>query len=186
MSGELSPRQRQIIRKRTRSREVDPSEMVGELNIVPFLDIVVNLIIFLLMTAATLAFFSQIEARLPEYGRGVGKRGTKPDESLNLNVTVTPSGIIVSGSGGKLEPGCETTTANRVLTVGKKPNGEYDWEALSACLTKVKSQFPDEEQAVVSADPVVEYQYLVRAMDVVRARGDKPLFPTLLLSAGIR
>lgn len=185
MAGKLTLRQRQIIRKESREHELDPSEMAGELNIVPFLDIVVNLIMFLLMTTAALAFFAQIQANLPEYKSGVGKRGAA-NPSLNLNLTLTQNGIIVAGSGGKLAPGCETTATGRILTVVNTANGQYDWSGLSACVTKVKSQFPDEHQVIISADPLVEYQYVVRAMDAVRAENGKELFPDVMLSAGVR
>ena len=47
----LSPQQRAYIRRRTRVHEPDPSELSSELNIIPFLDIVVNLIMFLLATS---------------------------------------------------------------------------------------------------------------------------------------
>ena len=64
MPARLTPRQRAYVRKRTVVPDPDPSELAEELNIVPFLDIVVNIIMFLLMTLTTVAFFSQVEAAL--------------------------------------------------------------------------------------------------------------------------
>ncbi len=183
--AQLTAQQRRYIRKHTKDHELDPSETSEELNIVPFLDIVVNLIMFLLMSISAVAFFSQVEASLPEYSRGgVGRRSAEP--SLNLNLTITNRGVIVSGSGGKLSPGCVNTSTGRVLTVVKRPNGEHDWNALTACAAKVKENFPDEFRVTVSADPVVEYQDVISAMDAVRSKGDKELFPEVLLSAGVR
>jgi biopolymer transport protein ExbD len=183
--AELSPQQRLYIRKRTKHVELDPSEMVGELNIVPLIDITVNLIMFLLIIAATIAFFAQVQALLPEYRRGgVGQRGAE-EEQLNLNVTVTQSGVIVAGSGGKLAPGCANTALGAVMTVPRR-NNDYDWPGLTACVARVKEQFPEETQVTISADPLVEYQHLIRAMDAVRNRGSDELFPTVLLSAGLR
>ena len=52
MSGTLSPRQKAYIRKKSKVHDLDPSEASGELNIVPFLDIVVNIIMFLLTLTA--------------------------------------------------------------------------------------------------------------------------------------
>lgn len=182
---EITTQQRLYIRKRTKFEEPDPSEMVGELNIIPFLDITVNLIMFLLMLVAMIAFFAQLEARLPEYGRGgVGRRAAE-EPRLNLNLTITENGIIVAGSGGKLAPGCQSTTTGRILTVAKQ-GGEYDWDALTKCVSTVKQEFPEETQVTISADPVVHYEYLVRTMDSVRAKGDEELFPDVLLSAGVR
>lgn len=197
---DLTPAQRQYIRKRTKVEEIDPSEMAGELNIIPFLDIVVNLIMFLLMTTTAVLAVVQIDTELPEYRRGVGGRGAQPEQTLNLNVTVAAEGVIVAGSGGKLAPGCETTATGRVLTVPKtmqpvfteygEPTGQqamqYDWEGLSNCVSKVKREYPEERQVTISADPLVEYEHLINAMDALRAKGTDELFPEVLLSGGVR
>ena len=91
MPVRLTPRQRAYVRKRTTLPDPDPSELDEELNIVPFLDIVVNIIMFLLMTLTTVAFFSQVEAALPQYRTGgIGKRAAE-NEALNLNVTIRNS-----------------------------------------------------------------------------------------------
>lgn len=166
--------------------DADPSELSDELNIVPFLDIVVNIVMFLLMTLTTIAFFSQVEAALPQYRKGgVGSRAAQ-NEALNLNVTVTQAGVIVSGSGGKLARGCATTAAGKVITVPASINGQPDWAGLTNCVTRVKQQFEDETRVTLSADPEVPYEHLIAAMDAVRGTDEEPLFPDVLLSAGIR
>jgi len=184
MALDFTAAQRSYIRKRTQVRELDPSEMVGELNIVPFLDIVVNLIMFLLATTAAVLPISEIDAQLPTTSRA-GRRGADSGNALNLNVTITDAGLIIAGARGKLAPGCETTVQGRVVTVPKS-NGKYDWKGLSDCLTKIKTAFPDETQAILQADPTIEYEYVILTMDTLRARGKQELFPDLLLSAGVR
>ncbi|QQR91562.1 MAG: biopolymer transporter ExbD [Myxococcales bacterium] len=186
MASELTPQQRNYIRKHTKVQDLDPSETAGELNIVPFLDIVVNLIMFLLMTTVSVIAIAQIDAQLPSLGRSSGKNsGT--GSSLNLSVTITDNGVMVAGSGGKLAPGCQTTTVTGTITVPKHGK-EYDWAALTKCVAQVKSvpDFSDETQVIVTANPMIEYIHLVNAMDAVRAQGDKELFPDVLLSAGVR
>ena len=74
MPHKLSARQRIYVRKHTRTRDLDQSETVGELNIIPFLDIVVNLIMFLLITTEAVLLISQIESDLPKITRGRGKK----------------------------------------------------------------------------------------------------------------
>ncbi len=184
--AKLTATQRAYIRKRSKYEEPGPDELDEELNIVPFLDIVVNLIMFLLMVTSTIAFYAQVEASLPSYSRGGVGRRSADDQPLNLTVTVTDRGIIVAGSGGKLAPGCETTGSGEVITVPM--NGrDYDWAALRACVAKVKQEFPDETKVTVSADPLVEYRDLIAAMDAVRETDDEEeLFPEVLLSAGVR
>jgi len=198
----LTSAQRALIRRRTRIAEHDPREVGGELNVVPFLDIVVNLIMFLLMTTTTVLAVVQIDTELPEYRRGVGGRSATPEQTLNLNVTVAEEGVIVAGSGGKLAPGCETTATGRVITVPMRMQPvltdygapvdpprqamQYDWQGLTDCVARVKQQFPEERQVTISADPLIEYQHLVGAMDAVRLQGTEELFPEVLLSCGVR
>src|ERR1700748_2114539 len=114
----FTPKQRAYIRKHSKDPHLDPSEMVGELNIVPFLDIVVNLIMFLLATTEAVLLISQIESDLPKIARGRSKGDVATP--LSLNVTVTDGGVIVSGSGGKLARGCTGIDTGRDLTVPKE------------------------------------------------------------------
>jgi len=203
--GKLTPRQRAYIRKRTTYRDPDPSEEMGELNIVPFLDIVVNLIIFLLATVEAVLTMAQIEAQLPSLGRRVGRQQLDDQGStLNLSVTITRAGIIVSGSGGKLAPGCTQTQSGRVITVPAQ-NSRLVWtlerrdaegnpsvvagptaEALTQCAERVHQEYPDETKVIVSADPEIEFEHLVGTMDALRGTESEPLFPDVMLSAGVR
>jgi biopolymer transport protein TolR len=187
MAFKLSPRQRSYIRKRTTAGSSDPSEIVGELNIIPFLDIVVNLIMFLLATSEFVLLISQIQSDLPRIARGRSKSTQDVQTPLNLNVTVTDAGVLVSGSGGKLAPGCTSIdpAGSRSLTVGRKGK-DYDWPALTECVLKIKAQFKDEDTVTVSADPQVQYEQIVAAMDAVRSKGQQELFPNVLVSVGIR
>lgn len=185
MARKLTGSQRSYIRKKTTVHDLDPSEAAGEINIVPFLDIVMNIIMFLLATTQTVLLIAEIEAQLPQLGRG---RGTQTESSaLNLSVTVTPEGIVVAGSGGKLAPGCATTASGRVITVPRTATG-YDWDALTRCVARVKAepQFADETQVIVGADPTIEYEHMIHAMDALRGEGTNELFPNVMLSAGVR
>ena len=183
----LTSQQRAHIRRRSKYHEPDPSELSSELNIVPFLDIVVNLIMFLLATSEAVLAIIQIEAQLPQLSAGAGRAGDKKEPGLNLNVTLTESGIIVTGSGGKLAPGCQDVASGRVITVAKK-DGKYDWPGLTECVAKIKNvaQFADEHEVIIGADPMIQYEHVVAAMDALRSDGTNQLFPDVLLSAGVR
>lgn len=187
MPKQLTGRQRAYVKKHSKQHDLDASELDSELNIVPFLDIVINLIMFLLMTVSTVAFFSQVEATLPQYSSGrAGTRSTANENSLNLMVTITESGIIVTGSSGKLAPGCENTASGRVITVPRAGNS-YDWRALTACAEKIKETFADEHRVTVGADPTIHYEHVIHAMDAMRSNAaGTELFPEVLLSAGVR
>lgn len=184
---QLTPRQQAYLRKRTKHQELDPSEAAGELNIVPFLDIVVNLILFLLATSAQVMIVAELDAHLPSLSRG--RRASSSQEqgsSLNLSVSIAQNGIIVAGSGGKLAPGCTQMQPGRVITVPRGRDGSYNWEDLTRCVARVHSQFPDENQVILSADDQIEYEHLIHAMDALRSEGTQPLFPNVMLSAGQR
>jgi len=185
MTLKFTARQQTYIRKRTKVHELDPSEAAGELNIVPFLDIVTNIIMFLLATTAYVLTTCELDAHLPVIGRGGG--GGSPDQAtLNLSVTVTERGIIVAGSGGKLQPGCATTGTGNIITVARRADGTFEWPALTQCLVVVHGQFPDEHQVILTADPNIEYGNIIAAMDAVRSQGTTDLFPDVMLSAGVR
>jgi biopolymer transport protein TolR len=187
MPVEFTPRQRSYIRKRTSLSEADASEVVGELNIIPFLDIVVNLIMFLLVTAEFMVLISQIESDLPKLASSRSQGGGEVATPLNLNVTITETGVLVSGSGGKLAPGCANIDASgsRSITVPRKGK-EYDWNGLTACAARIKAQFVDEQTVTISADPEVQYEYVVAAMDAMRRDRQQELFAHVLVSVGIR
>lgn len=158
---------------------------MGELNIVPFLDIVVNLIMFLLATSEAVLLMSQIESDLPQIARGRSSSSDDVTSPLNLNVVVTADGVLVSGSGGKLAQGCEQIEIGRGITVPTK-NGGYDWPGLTTCVAKVKNSYEEETSVTVSADPAVQYEHVVAAMDAVRSQGERELFPRVMISVGVR
>jgi len=186
MAVKFTPAQRAYIRKKSKYREPDIAELDDELNIVPFLDIVINLIMFLLMTISTAAFFHQVDSSLPQLGHG-GAKGTEQETPLNLSVTITREGLALTGSNGKILPGCrEFTTAGRVVTVPNKADGSLDWEGLTACAEIIKQTFADEKKVTVSADPQIPYQNVIDAMDALRSKDQKELFPEVLISAGVR
>jgi biopolymer transport protein TolR len=183
--SKLSPQQRAYVRKRTKVHEPDPSEMAGELNIVPFLDIVVNIIIFLLATTQFVLAIAEIEAQLPSLGRRVGAATNMETSTLNLSVTITRNGVIVGNYQGFLAPGCQTVMGQGGISVPLR-NGAYDWSGLTQCARRIKDEFAEETKVIVSADPEIEFEHLIGAMDALRANGTDELFPEVLLSAGVR
>jgi len=187
MSSKLTPKQRAYVRKRTRAHDMDPSEAMGELNIVPFLDIVVNIIIFLLATTEAVLAIAEIEANLPTLGRRVGQTQLDNQSSnLNLTVIVTGSGVSVGAEGGWMAPGCATTTQQGGGVAVPKRGDGYDWSGLTDCARRIHSEFPEERKVIVSADPEIEFEHLIAAMDALRAHGTDELFPEVMISAGLR
>jgi biopolymer transport protein ExbD len=171
----LSPAQRSRIRRISQPHEHDPSEAGGELNIVPFLDIITNVLMFVLATIPAV-FTSTIESTPPTLG-GSGTRA-KDKQTLNLTMLIVSDGVSLKAAGGQIATGCQGPGGG--ITIPKK-GADYDWDGLKACVKNLKDQSPDykdETNVQIIADPGTEYQYVINAMDAVRAtdEGD-PLFP---------
>lgn len=162
----LTVAQRSKIRRMSQPRELAPDEEGGELNIVPFLDIVVNILIFVLATVAV-TFTASIETN-PPANKGTGVRAEIPSQALNLTVLIASEGFSLKASGGNIAPGCDSVGAGYAVP---KTGGKYDFAALTACAAKLKgasSDFADETQATITANPGIEYQTVIAAMDALR------------------
>src|SRR5437868_5189682 len=91
-------------------RKIRPKEDedVGELNIVPYLDILMNLIIFMLLSMSGLATFGILNVNAPNYGGGANA-ANDPNQKppLLLNVAISKKGFFVAATGGVLGGGAE-------------------------------------------------------------------------------
>src|SRR5208283_924686 len=133
----LSAAQRSRIRRLSAPKELAPDEEGGELNIVPFLDIITNVLMFVLATVSV-TFTATIDTFPPKAG-GVGARApTTP--TLGLTVIVVNDGFSLKARGGNVAPGCSDTGPG--LAVGKVNSGDYDYTQLNACVVKLKGLSP--------------------------------------------
>lgn len=172
MSGQeqerLSAAQRSKIRRLTAPKEIGPDEEEGgELNIIPFLDIVVNVLMFVLATI-TVSFTATMETSPPKAGGG-GRAAEAP--TLGLAVLVVGDGFSVKARGGNVAPGCSNDSGiGAGLAVPKNDRG-YDFEALKGCACRLKqaaTEFQSEMQVTISANPNVPFQVVASTMDAVR------------------
>src|SRR5262245_56842076 len=159
----LSAAQRSKIRRLSQPVELAPSEEGGELNIVPFLDIIVNILIFVLATVVT-TFTSSIETTPPS-GKGSGVRSEIQSEALRLTVFIVPDGFSLKASGGNIAPGCTGVGPGIAIP---RISGKYDYRSLSECAAKLKEKFEDEDQAYITANPGTEYQIVINVIDALR------------------
>src|SRR5258707_4876140 len=90
-------------RRKLRPREEDEG---NELNIVPYLDILMNLIIFMLLSMTGLAAFGILNVSAPNYGgpSAAVAPETPATPKLLLTVQVSKKGIFVAGTGAVLGP----------------------------------------------------------------------------------
>lgn len=170
----LSAQQRSKIRRLSRPKEHSPDEAGGELNIVPFLDIIMNVLIFVLATI-TVTFTATIDTNPPRAGSGARAPTTS---TLGLAVLVVPDGFSIKARGGNVAPGCNDTGSG--IAIAKK-DGDYDYAGLKACVAKLKAsapEFKDEMGVTITANPPIPYQVIISTMDAVRRdeRGEE-MFP---------
>ncbi len=154
----------------------------GELNLVPYLDIVTNVIMFLMMTTTFAAALADINVSAPTVGAGgAASDSVQPKQDLNLTLQVSDKGFTVAASGAVLY---ENDVPGRVPTIPKK-GGEYDYNALTKKMRQIKDQFDGETKVIINANPDITYEVVVAAMDATRQDGAKTMFPDVLLSAGV-
>lgn len=202
---------RLVARVRARIRrqrdEVEGEQISGELNLVPFLDILVNTMIFLLATSVVAAPRAAIPVTAPSTDPDVeDNRAGPPAAPLNLTVAISKSGFIVGGSGGILSApdGTRPTIPCAVaLQQGRCPVSltaasdrwvdRYDYPRLTRMVSKIKRRYPTTRQAVLTADARIPYQVVVRTMDALRGKptaacapGDGCLFDRISFAGGIK
>ena len=171
----LSPAQRSKIRRLSQPREPDAGEEAGELNIVPFLDIIMNVLMFVLATVTT-TFIASLDTTPPAIGGGK-VRADVSSKALSLSAFITTQGVSLKTSGGNIATGCQNVGSG--VTVLKKGD-EHDLAGVTACAKQLKNAQPDfkeETQVTITANPGVEYQTVIDVMDALREDGDEELFP---------
>ncbi|MEK6606139.1 MAG: biopolymer transporter ExbD [Myxococcota bacterium] len=159
------------VRRKIDEAEED-AEIGGEINLVPFLDIVINVIMFLLATMVAVLPMGNINVASPKYNSGGGGGEDQPPPEkppLNLNVTVSGTGFIIAGSGGVMY---QDNIPGKLPTVPKKGN-EYDYPALIGYVGKIKEQFADESRVILAANVDIPYDVIVTTMDSLREKPGK-------------
>lgn len=166
----LSAFQRNKIRRLSTAEAADPGDTAasGEINVVPFLDIITNVLMFVLATLA-ITFTATIETSPP-------KRSVRaPSEAkLDLTVVVVDDGFAVKARGGNVAPGC-TDTGPGLAVRGR------DFTALRACVSKIDRL--GEHTVTISANPNIPYDVIIGATDALRTSVDgEPLFTDVLFA----
>jgi biopolymer transport protein ExbD len=164
--------------RRMRDHHEEAEEEHGEINLVPYMDIVTNIIIFLLASVVNQVALGNVNVSVPTLSSGAGASDEdKPEKPpLNLTVSVGQTGFTVAASGGVLP------------VIPKLPNGQYDYNSLTAKLLEIKSA-PDnheESKANFNADATIAYDVVVATLDAMRQTAEgKVLFPDVAFAAGI-
>jgi len=145
-----------------------PKKEPAELNITTFLNLMVVLVPFLLITAV----FSRITILELSLPAGAGASDNKKQQ-LSIEVVVRQKGIEIGNGKQVLARFPLLKEEDVVESVDDEGNVDvsrlYDLQLLSEYLTKIKGKFPDKTDATVLMEPDIEYRVLIRVMDAVRS-----------------
>jgi biopolymer transport protein TolR len=164
--------------RRLKAHHDDLEEETGEINLVPYMDIVTNIIIFLLASVVNQVALGNVNVSVPTLSTAgsAAAEDTPPKPPLNLTVTVGATGFTIAASGGVLP------------LIPKLGNGQYDYKQLTKKLVEIKSA-PDnatETKVNFNADANTSYDIVVATLDAMRQdENGKALFPDVAFSAGI-
>ncbi len=142
----------------------------SDLNITTFLNLMVVLVPFLLISAV----FSRVT--IMELSVPTSSGGAVTEPNFNIEVIVRESTL-------------ELANGSTVTAVIPKKDGRYDLKKLSEMLISLKADYPEKEDSTVLMEPNIEYDYLIQVMDTLRVaeivgEGDKEvrkmgLFPSI-------
>ncbi len=137
---------------RRRVRRLRGQQEEPELNITPFMNLMVVLVPFLLLMAV-FTNLTVIKLALP--GDQLDKQEKEPP--IQLEVVLRKDRIDIQDRGSDL------------LGQYARVNGKDDYVALQAKLLQIKAQFPDIKVASVLAEDDIDYGRIIETMDKVRS-----------------
>lgn len=127
------------------------SKPAHELDVTTFLNLMVVLVPFLLITAV-FSRLTIIELTLPSSAGGA----TSNEEGFRVEVVVREAGI-------------EITNGKNIIASIPKKDDEFDLQTLSDFMVTLKQDYPEQDAASVLMEARIPYDYLIQVMDVVRA-----------------
>lgn len=157
----LTRKTRAVLRRDRRKKQI------GELNLVPMIDILVVLVFFLLVNSTGVSILG---INLPD----ASKTSTPDQNRQPLAVTVRSNGLVL------------TEGASELGRFGSAAEG-FDYKALSERLLQVKTARPDESRITLLIEPAITHDTLIQTMDAVRitpadgGRTLRDLFPNIAL-----
>ena len=135
------------------------------INLVPMVDSIFNVIFFLLMTTTFISIF-EIKSPIPF----VSSKDLKEDkDKLNLLLEINSAELV-------LKDGASDSVLKQFPRDLSNPNQAL--EALHQHLLEIKMKSPKEDTIIFNPDNVVEYEFIVKAMDAVREvlKSDEPVY----------
>ncbi len=137
-----------------RSRIHRRKHPAAELNITAFMNLMVVLVPFLLMTAV-FSHITVLDLNLPPPGSNANN--DPKNAPLELRVTIRTDALILSDNKGGL-----------IKRIPRLSDG-HNFASLRQTLKLVKSRFPDKKNITVLSEPKTPYDHLIQVMDASRS-----------------
>ncbi|HLG20931.1 MAG TPA: biopolymer transporter ExbD [Bdellovibrionota bacterium] len=160
-----------------RARRSSLAEIGQELNLIPYLDIMVNLVLFMLVTITSFLSFTMLNASIPQLAPNAAQAAAQmKKEQLLLMVRVTKEGF-------QVDPNVQGGAAVPQKAIARKGEA-YDFQGLTAMATELKKRFTEETRVLIIAEPRIIYDDIIHTMDAIRESeaGAGNLFPDVTLS----
>ena len=133
-------------------RRRKPREMEADLDMTTFINLMVVLLAFLLVTSA-FTELSRLQVNLPSGGGGGGAEAPKP---LVLEVSIYKDKFVVADR------------QSGPLKILPATAGVPDFKGLNAYLVGIKAQYPSVTEITLLLEPDTDYDTLIHTMDEVR------------------
>ena len=121
-----------------------------EIDVTTFLNLMVVLVPFLLITAV-FSRLTIVELNLPS-----ASGGAVTTDNFRVEVIAREAGI-------------EITNGSAVIASIPNKEGEFDLDTLSDFMVELKREYPGHEAVSVLMEPHIPYDYLIQIMDIVRS-----------------
>lgn len=148
-----------------RHRAQPENEDAQDLNLTPYLDVVMNLVLFLLASFTTVQSFSLIDLNAPAICHDCGGAARS---TFSPVLTLASDGVLISASDGSVP--------------SEALPGPLDPARLRDALASWKQRYRLGVDLTVSATPATPYLDVVAALDAAREDGGAPLFPEARLA----
>jgi len=122
-----------------------------EIDVTTFLNLMVVLIPFLLITAV-FSRLTIVELNLPSSAAAP----SSADNSFTPEVIVREAGI-------------EISNGKQIIATIPKKDEDFDLDTLSEYMVELKQTYPSQDAAAVLMEAQIPYDYLIRVMDIMRA-----------------
>jgi len=126
-------------------------ENAYEIDVTTFLNLMVILVPFLLITAV-FSRLTIVELNLPSTAGGPASE----QDTFRVEVIVRDAGI-------------EISNGSATIATIPKTEDEYDFETLSDFMVELKLDYPKHDAASVLMETQIPYDYLIQVMDIVRS-----------------